>query len=906
MNTILNTEPPFLTTTEDPPQKVKLYVLKRNGLRQDVHFDKITTRIKTLAQDISPILSDVDAGFITQKVVSGLKTGISTMEIDELSAETCAYSSTDSPQYAHLASRISVSNLQKTAPGTFSESVRLCQAFINPKTKLHHPFYADEVYDVIMEDPKKYDALIVPERDFSFDYFGFKVLERSYLHRTNGKIMETPQYMYMRIALGIHMGDFEMVKSTYEHMSKGYYTHATPTMFNGGTRQPQLSSCFLLSMIDDSIEGIYDTLKRCAIISKYAGGIGLSINNIRASGQPIRGTNGTSNGIVPMLGVYNYSARYVDQGGGKRKGSFAIYLEPWHLDVLDFLELKKNNGKEENRARDLFYALWIPDIFMRRVAEDGNWMLTSPDVVPGLNDTNCEKFEELYTKYEKEDIPKKVIKARELWFKILDSQIETGGPYILFKDTCNRKSNQKALGNIRCSNLCCEIVQYTSPDEVAVCNLASVALVKFVKLVRKNANELWHNSPNKVDLEPFFDFQLLFKICYEVTINLNRVIDRTYNPIPEAKRSNMRHRAIGVGCQALADVFALLKLPWDSKVARQLNCEIFETMYYACLSASIDLAEKDGPYETYEGSPASKGWLQFDLALMELLEKRDRVKKEMEKALDSELYDEKIYNDLEREEKLYYEEIKAYKDKFSGRWDWEGLKGRMAKYGLRNSLLMAPMPTASTSQILGNNECIEPYTSNIYVRRVLAGEFAVINKWMVKDLKELGLWNEDMKNRILAANGSIQKIHEIPDGLKEIYKTVWELSMKTLIDMAADRGLFICQSQSFNVFMAKPNLQKLTSMHFYSWRKGLKTGSYYLRTKPAAEAIKFTVPKDIEMGIKGKGKGGARMILPIEESRDEDEDNDNNNNNNNDTRSGFQKQDEEALSCPIGCDSCGA
>jgi ribonucleoside-diphosphate reductase alpha subunit len=877
-STTLETPLP-LTHVPTTPVYRPLYVVKRDGRHQDISSVKITERIETLANKIYPPLKNVVPSEITKRVERGLYFGISTVEIDELAAQTSAYLSTDDFEYSLLASRISVSNLQKSAPETFSECVKKSQSFVNPKTRLHQPFYSNEVFKIIMKEPMKYDSLIKSERDYYFDYFGFKVLERNYLHRLGGCIVETPQYMHLRVAIGVHMEDFKLVKKMYEHTTEGLYTHATPTLFNGGTIIPQMSSCYLSDMIDDSIDGIYDTLKRCALISKYAGGIGLSINRVRAAGQPIRGTNGTSNGLVPMAKVFNDTARYVDQGGGKRKGSFACYLEPWHKDIYDFLELKKNNGKDENRSRDLFYALWIPDLFMRRVAEGGKWMLTSPDVAKGLNDTNGEEFERLYTMYEKDEglLPKKIVDARSLWYVILESQMETGTPYIMFKDCCNRRSNQQSLGNIRCSNLCCEIVQYTSKDEVAVCNLASLALAKFVKQPE--------GSIPKENI--YFDHHFLHGICYEVTINLNKIIDNNFYPVPEAKTSNLKHRPIGVGAQALADVFAIMKLSWEDPESRKLNCEIFETMYHGCLCASIDLARLHGPYESYQGSPASKGLLQFDLAKMEMIEKRKRAVALYEKMSKQESYDEKVLKDLEVEIKIYEEDLKNFDSKFSGRWDWKELKARMAKYGLRNSLLIAPMPTASTSQILGNNECIEPYTSNIYSRRVLAGEFTVNNKHMVKDLQSLGLWNEDMKNRIIAANGSIQNIKGIPDKIKGIYKTVWELSMKTLIDMAADRGLFVCQSQSFNVFMAEPNLQKLTSMYFYGWRKGLKTGCYYLRTKPAAEAIKFTIPEEV-----------TKMVMPVERVNEGE-------NENVDTKEEVDFYSEGA-SCPIGCDSCGA
>jgi ribonucleoside-diphosphate reductase alpha chain len=582
----------------------------------------------------------------------------------------------------------------------------------------------------------------------------------------------------MRVAVGIHKDNIDGVIETYDLMSERWFTHATPTLFNAGTPKPQMSSCFLLTMKDDSISGIYDTLQQCAKISQSAGGIGLSIHNIRATGSYIRGTNGTSNGIVPMLRVFNDTARYVDQGGGKRKGSFAIYLEPWHADIFEFLELKKNHGKEEQRARDLFYALWVPDLFMKRVEQDGEWSLFCPNEARGLADCHSEEFEKLYEKYEQDGKAMKTVKAQKLWFAILDSQIETGTPYILFKDACNSKSNQQNLGTIKSSNLCTEIVEYTAPDETAVCNLASIALPKFVA-----------NGE--------FDHQKLFDITYAITWNLNKIIDGNYYPTPEARKSNMRHRPIGIGVQGLADTFILLRMPFDSPEARQLNKEIFETIYYSSMTASKDLAKEYGPYDTYEGSPVSKGIFQYDM----------------------------------------------WNVQPTDRWEWNVLKEEVQKYGARNSLLLAPMPTASTSQILGNNECFEPYTSNIYTRRVLSGEFIVVNKHLLKDLVKLGLWTDDLKNKLLAANGSIQELNEIPDNIKELYKTIWEISQKAIIDMAADRGAFICQSQSLNIFISNPNFAKLTSMHFYGWKKGLKTGMYYLRSKAAVDAIKFTVDK---------------------------------------------------------------
>jgi ribonucleoside-diphosphate reductase alpha chain len=650
---------------------------------------------------------------------------------------------------------------------------------VNPRTGKKGPLLSQEVHEVIQENADRLDSTIIYDRDFGYDYFGFKTLERSYLLKINGKIVERPQHMLMRVSVGIHPNNLDAAIETYELMSKRYFTHATPTLFNSGTPKPQMSSCFLLTMKDDSIDGIYDTLKQTAKISQSAGGIGLSIHNVRATGSYISGTNGTSNGIVPMLRVYNDTARYVDQGGGKRKGSFAIYLEPWHADVFDFLDLKKNHGKEEMRARDLFFAMWIPDLFMKRVEANQEWTLMCPNECPGLYDNHSEAFDELYLQYEAAGRGRKTVKARELWEKILESQIETGTPYMLYKDAANRKSNQKNLGTIRSSNLCTEILEYTSEDEVAVCNLASIALPMFVK-------------------DGSFDHQELFEVTKRVTRNLNQVIDRNYYPIKEAENSNMRHRPVGLGVQGLADAFIMLRLPFTSDEARTLNQEIFETLYYAAVTASMEMAQEEGPYSSYKGSPISEGKFQYELW--------------------------------------------GIKDEdLSGRWDWDGLRKQVLKHGVRNSLLVAPMPTASTSQILGNNECFEPYTSNLYTRRVLSGEFIVVNKHLLKDLVDRGLWNEAMKQELMRANGSVQQIEGIPKDIKELYKTVWELSMKDIIDMSRQRGYFIDQSQSLNLFMENANFSKLTSMHFYAWKSGLKTGMYYLRTKAATDAIKFTL-----------------------------------------------------------------
>jgi ribonucleoside-diphosphate reductase alpha chain len=752
-----------------------MYVIKRDGRKEQVQFDKITARIKKLCYGLH---ESVDPVKIALRVIDGVYDGVKTTELDNLAAEVAATNAVSHPDYASLASRIAVSNLHKATKKSFAETMEDLYQYVDPVTGENASLIAEDVIEIVRSHAALLDSQIIYDRDFSYDYFGFKTLERSYLLKLDGQIVERPQQMLMRVAVGIHKEDLDSAVKTYHQMSEGWFTHATPTLFNSGTPKPQMSSCFLLTMKEDSITGIYDTLKQCAKISQNAGGIGLAIHDIRATGSYIKGTNGTSNGIVPMLRVFNDTARYVDQGGGKRKGSFAIYIEPWHADIFDFLELKKNHGKEEQRARDLFYALWIPDLFMKRVKENGDWTLMCPNECPGLSDTHSEAFEALYTRYEAEGKGRKTLRAQELWFKIVESQIETGTPYMLYKDAANSKSNQQNLGTIRSSNLCTEIIEYTAPDEVAVCNLASIALPRFVQ-------------------DGQFDHNKLFEITYQVTRNLNRIIDRNYYPIPEARNSNMRHRPIGIGVQGLADAFILLRFPFDSPEARALNQEIFETIYYAAATASKDLAKEDGPYETFAGSPASQGKLQFDF----------------------------------------------WGVTPSNRWEWDVLKEEIQAHGLRNSLLLAPMPTASTAQILGNNECFEPYTSNIYTRRTLSGEFIIVNKHLLHDLNRLGLWNDDMKNRIIAANGSIQHIHDIPENLKALYRTAWEIPQRSIVDMSADRGAFICQSQSLNVFMENVNTAKLTSMHFYAWEKGLKTGMYYLRTKAATDAIQFTVDK---------------------------------------------------------------
>ncbi|ULQ52037.1 ribonucleoside-diphosphate reductase subunit alpha [Flavihumibacter fluvii] len=752
-----------------------MFVIKRNGLKESVKFDKITARIQKLSYGLSPLVDVID---LAMKTIEGIYDGVSTSELDNLAAEISASLTTKHPDYALLASRIAVSNLHKNTIKSFSQTMRKLHQYVDPVTGKQLPLLADDVMEIIDANAEMLDSTIIYDRDFGFDYFGFKTLEKSYLLKLNGVIAERPQHLYMRVAIGIHKDDLESAIKTYHLMSERWFTHATPTLFNAGTPKPQLSSCFLLTMKEDSIDGIYDTLKQTAKISQSAGGIGLSIHNIRATGSYIGGTNGTSNGIIPMLRVFNDTARYVDQGGGKRKGAFAIYLEPWHADVFSFLDLRKNHGKEEMRARDLFYALWIPDLFMQRVEENGDWTLFCPNEAPGLADCFGQAFVNLYEQYEKEGRGRKTIKAQELWFAILDAQIETGTPYLLYKDAANGKSNQQNLGTIKSSNLCTEILEYTDANEVAVCNLASLALPRFVK-------------------DGKFDFEKLYEVTYQVALNLNKVIDVNYYPVVEAERSNLRHRPIGLGVQGLADVFILLRLPFESELASMLNKNIFETIYFAAMTASKDLAKKEGAYETFAGSPLSMGMFQFDLWGVEA----------------------------------------------STRHDWESLRKEVMEFGVRNSLLVAPMPTASTSQILGNNECFEPYTSNIYTRRVLSGEFVIVNKHLLKDLVALGLWDNDMKNKIITANGSVQGITEIPEELRELYKTVWEIRQRTLIDMAADRGAYICQSQSLNLFVNNPTASKLTSMHFYGWKKGLKTGMYYLRTQAATQAVQFTVEK---------------------------------------------------------------
>ncbi len=753
-----------------------MQVIKRSNKKEAVSFDKVTARISKLCYGLNS--NFIDPIEISKRVIQGLYDGVKTTDLDNLAAETAATMAARHPDYALLAARIAVSNLHKNTEKSFSVTMEKLYNYIDPKTNEKAGLIGDETIKTIRDNADFLDSSIIYDRDYSFDYFGFKTLEKSYLLRADGEVVERPQHLLMRASIGIHGSDVEAAIETYNLMSEKWFIHATPTLFNAGTPKPQLSSCFLLSMTEDSIPGIFETLARCAKISQSAGGIGLSVHNIRAKGSYIKGTGGTSNGIIPMLKVFNDTARYVDQGGGKRKGAFAVYIEPWHADIYDFLDLKKNHGKEELRARDLFYAMWIPDLFMERVKENGKWSLFCPNESPGLHECYGGEFEALYHKYEAEGRARKTINAQDLWFSILESQIETGTPYILYKDACNKKSNQKNLGTIKSSNLCTEIIEYTAPDEVAVCNLASISLSKFVNEEKRS-----------------FDFEKLHNITKVITRNLNKIIDINYYPIQEAANSNFRHRPIGIGVQGLADAYILMRMPFDSQEASKLNKDIFETIYNAALEESCRLAQKNGAYETFAGSPSSQGILQFDM----------------------------------------------WGVTPSGRYNWDSLKSKIKANGLRNSLLLAPMPTASTSQILGNNECFEPYTSNIYTRRTLSGEYIIVNKHLLKDLTKLGLWNDTLKQKLMAANGSVQNISEIPSELKALYKTVYEISQKTIIDQAADRGAFICQSQSLNLFVENPNFGKLSSMHFYGWQKGLKTGMYYLRSKAAVDPIKFTL-----------------------------------------------------------------
>ncbi len=765
-------------------------VVKRDGTVEQVKFDKISSRIRKQTYGLNE--DYVDYFEVSKKVISGLYDGVTSTELDQLSAETAASMITTHPDYGKLAARIIITSLYKDVAKEFSVVAKQLYEYINPVNNEPAGLISDEVYAVIEEHATELNAMIVHDRDFNFDYFGYKTLEKSYLLKRNNKPAETPQQMYMRVAVGIWRDNLEMVQKTYDMLSQGLFTHATPTLFNSGTKRPQMSSCFLLDIDDDSIPGIYKTLSDCAKISQSAGGIGVNIHKIRAKGSYIKGTNGWSNGIVPMLRVFNETARYVDQGGGKRKGSIAVYLEPWHGDVFDFLDLRKNHGKEEMRARDLFLALWIPDLFMKRVEEDGVWTLFSPEAVPGLIDAydtpENKAFTELYEKYEAEGKGLKTVKARELWEKVLTSQIETGTPYMLYKDAANYKSNQKNLGTIKSSNLCTEILEYTDKNEIAVCNLASIALPRYVVIPTGKVRE----KDKKLRK---FDFQRLFDVTYQATVNLNQVIDVNFYPTEETQHSNFKHRPIGLGVQGLADTFAMMGLAFESEEARKLNQDIFETIYFAALTASKDLAKTYGPYSSFQGSPASQGLLQYDLwGLNE--------------------------NDL------------------SGLWNFSDLKAEIKEFGLRNSLLVAPMPTASTAQILGNNECFEPFTSNLYKRNTLSGEYAIVNKHLVEDLVNNGLWTDNVRMKLFINNGSVQDIEEIPADIREVYKTVWEMKGKSILEMARDRNYFIDQSQSLNMFMAEPTMTKLSSAHFYGWKLGLKTGMYYLRTKPKASAIK--------------------------------------------------------------------
>jgi ribonucleoside-diphosphate reductase alpha chain len=771
-----------------------MLVKKTDGTIEPVKFDRITEKIAELCEGLNR--DYVDPAIVAKKTIEGFYDGISTKELDELSAEIAASMATIHPDYAILAGRILISRLHEETPEKFSDCMEELYNYTDERSGQNASLIADDVYEAVKAYAFTLDAAINDKADYGYDYFGVKTLEKSYLLRKHGKIMERPQYLLMRVAVGIHKKNLDKILETYNLLSERYYTHASPTLFNAGTRKPQMSSCFLVAMKDDSLDAIYETLKECALISKSGAGLGLHIHNVRSKGAYIKGTNGRSNGIIPMLRVYNETARYVDQGGGKRKGAFAIYLEPWHPEIFDFLNLRKNHGKEEMRARDLFTALWIPDLFMKRVKENGQWSLFSPNEVPGLVDSHSAEFEKLYVQYEAEGKARKTIPAQDLWFAILESQIETGTPYMLYKDHANSKSNQQNLGVIKSSNLCTEIIEYSAPDETAVCNLASIALPNFL-------------------VNGQFDHQKLYDVTYKIVYSMNRVIDENFYPTEATRRSNMRHRPIGLGVQGLADLFILLRYPFESAAAKRLNTEVFETIYYAAMKSSVDQAKDEGHYESFPGSPLSKGIFQFDM----------------------------------------------WGVKPSGRWDFEALRAEAMKYGARNSLLLAPMPTATTSQILGFNECFEPYTSNIYSRRTLSGEFIVVNKHLIKDLIALKMWNEDMKQRIIIEDGSVQNIEEIPAELREIYKTAWEIKMKNIIDMAADRGAFICQSQSLNLFISDANFAKLSSMHFYSWEKGLKTGIYYLRTKAASSAQKFTIQE--HAGLKKDTENTTASALAI-------------------------------------------
>ena len=766
----------YTTETEN------MYVVKRNGRHEKMQFDKITRRISKLCNDLDT--KYVVPEGITIKVMTGIYPGITTRQLDDLAAETSAYMSTSHFHYSTLAARICASNLHKETDDDYFELVTKMRNYLHPKTKEQSPLVSEELFDVVCKHKERIQQVLDENMhlDFEYDYFAFKTLERSYLLKMNEKVVERPQYMLFRVAIGIHGHDIDSVIESYKLMSNKKFTMATPTLFNSGTPRPQMSSCFLVHMKEDSVAGIFDTMKDCALISKYAGGLGISVHDIRASGSYIRGTTGYSDGLVNMLRCFNDCARYINQGG-RRKGSFAIYLEPWHADVEAFLDLKKNHGNELERARDLFYALWVPDLFMKRVKEDGKWSLFCPNEAPGMSDVYGEEFEQHYLKYENDGISRKVVNARDLWNRIIDTQVETGTPYILYKDAVNRKTNHQNLGVIKSSNLCAEIVQFTSPDEIAVCNLASINLAAFVE--------------NPYTDEASFDFEQLVEISKHVVINLNNVIDKNFYPVPEAEKSNKRHRPIGLGVQGLADVFIMMRLAFESPEAAKLNKDIFESIYYGAVHSSVDLAKKDGPYSTYKGSPMSRGIFQFDM----------------------------------------------WNVKPSDRYDWSGLREYMKEYGIRNSLLTALMPTASSAQILGNNESVEAFTSNVYNRRVLAGEFCVVNKHLLKDLTDLGIWNDVTKGQLMKDKGSVQNIENLSSKLKEIYKTVWEIPQKCIVDLYVGRGPYICQSMSMNIHMRSPSRSKISSMLFYGWSQGLKTSCYYLRSRPKADTISFVTEK---------------------------------------------------------------
>jgi ribonucleoside-diphosphate reductase subunit M1 len=791
---------------------VKRRFLTLDGSKQELDISKLADRLARLKNGLGSNIAVQDA---VNRTVTGLYSGVSTYEIDTLLAETVASMTTIDPDYSKLAGRVAVTSLHKSTAESFYDAMKQMFLYEDQLTGRKMPIISDETMEIVEKHREVFEASIDYSRDLDLTYFGFKTLERSYLHRINGKIVERPQHLLLRVSIGIHGDDIERILETYELMSKRYFVHATPTLFNAGTQRAQMSSCFLVAMKEDSLEGIFDTLKDCAMISKSAGGIGIHVHNIRSQGSYIAGTNGSSNGLVPMLRVFNNTARYVDQGGNKRPGAISVYVEPWHADIFDFLELRKNHGKEEMRARDIFYSLWVPDLFMHKVENDKEWCLFSPDVAPGLADVHGSEFEDLYNRYEKEGRYRRKVRAQKLWFAIIQAQIETGNPSILYKDACNRKTNQQNLGTIKSSNLCTEIVEYSSPEETAVCNLASLALPAYVDFDETD------------DAYVSYDFQRLHDVTKVIVRNLNCIIDRNFYPLESARRSNMKHRPIAVGVQGLADVFMMLRIPFDSAQAKALNAKIFETIYHAAIEASCELAKEVGhPYESYEGSPLSKGNFQFDL--------------------------------WEKESKCKYDLM----------WDWDTLRSRVERHGVRNSLVTGPMPTASTSQILGYNECFEPIMSNIFTRRVISGEFQVVNQYLVKDLIQLGLWDDQMRNLIVSENGSIQNIDAIPEDIRAVYKTVWEISQRVIIDQAADRGRFVDQSQSMNIFMASPTPAKLTSMHFYGWKLGLKTGMYYLRTQAASDPIKITVDKEaLKRKLEPRALGPLKRRVYVERSQ---------------------------------------